>query len=164
MSESVRYLVGAALAAGLVLGGCGAKPAADAKKTADAIKGGGATQATSPACALLTHDEAAKALGAAVGDGEVAGPMGTACQWNAKSGDGYLQVQVVPADYWSPPSMAKGYHKLPEVAAEAYAAPEMEGWSAGAKAGEKMIAVSLSQGGSEAAVIEVLKTSLGRLK
>jgi hypothetical protein len=116
-------------------------------------------------CALITQDEAAKRVGKPVGAGQVAGPLGTACQWTATDDEGYLQVQAVPVDYWSAPSLAAGYRALPGIGQAAYVVPEMGGWAGGAKSAKEMVAVSLTGPAASAeAVADLLKAVVERRK
>lgn len=108
--------------------GCSAQAQvpSDAQKMNDLLTKGPAGQTLSPACGLLTQQEAAAALGRAVKNGEVAA-HGTACHWTDQSGEGQVLVSVVPVYYWSPPSLGKGFHSPNGLELEAYAVPDLSG-------------------------------------
>jgi hypothetical protein len=118
-------------------------------------------------CALISEEEAAAALGAAVRPGAQAGPMGTACQWDARADDAaWVQVQVIDdTGYWSTPSLAPGFRRISGVGREAYVVPEMGGWAAGALMERRMVVVSVAGGSTDQSrAVALLKTVVGRLE
>ncbi len=131
----------------------------------------GNTPAASPAsqeglCSLFTREEIQELLGTPVENGDVAGPLGTACQWNGSADDSaYAQVQVISdTTYWEKPTLAKGYEQLDGIGKEAFVVPEMGGWRAGALTDASVIMVSVSGGTSNRdTAIRLLRTSLERL-
>lgn len=100
-------------------------------------------------------------------DGSVGGPFNTLCQWSIKDGDGYASIQMVTADFWSPPSGAEDYHTLTGIGDEAYSAPGIAGWDAGVLAGNRVVIVSIWDGteakGTPDSAIAFLKDTLTRL-
>jgi hypothetical protein len=132
--------------AAVVMAACGGEPRAE--QVADATTGRAASASPSPICGLFTRQEISSLLALPVGDGEVAGPLGTACQWDATGDDAsYVQVQIVPGhDYWSNPTRAPGYEAVGGIGSEAYVHPELGGWAAGARTDTAVAAVSLAGG------------------
>lgn len=118
-------------------------------------------------CDLFTTAEMSKVLGTKAAEGSVGGPLDTQCQWVMKNGDGYASIQELPADYWSPPSADDNYQKLTGIGDEAYTAPGIGGWDAGAMAGNGMVVVSIWDGtdtrGTPDAAIAFLKETMKRL-
>ncbi|MDR2244368.1 MAG: hypothetical protein LBE15_03035 [Burkholderiales bacterium] len=137
--------------------------AAEARKHADAIKG---NAATSSACALLTREEAHKALGTKVSKGKPSGPMGSACQWESTRDENrFIQVQLVPARYWEDRHAVKGYRRLEGIGQKAYVVPELGDWLVAVQTQKDAVFVSLPQKGtSEADAIELAKIVVERLK
>jgi hypothetical protein len=125
---------------------CGGEP--QVEQGTDASTGRVASANPSPACRLFTRQEISSLLALPVGDGEVAGPLGTSCQWDATSDDAsYVQVQIIPGhDYWTNPTRASGYEAVSGIGSEAYVHPELGGWTAGALTDTAVAAVSLAGG------------------
>ena len=116
-------------------------------------------------CALLTRDEAAKALGAPVDAGATAGPLGSACQWNKTGGNGHVQVQVVRPQDWSPPKLAPKYKKVAGIGKAAYTDEELGGFTAAAVTDRNLVAVELSGGtASRETATALLKAVLARVE
>ena len=104
---------------------------------------------TKDLCSLFTTKEIQELLGAPVGAGKVAGPLGTACQWDGSSDTDatYAQIQVIEdTSYWSKPSLAEGYKALSGIGKEAFVVPEMGGWSAQALTDTAVNAVAVNGG------------------
>lgn len=141
---------------------CGGEP--QAGETADALTGrtAGASASASGVCGLFSRQEIAALLALPVAEGSVAGPGGTACQWDATSDDAaYAQVQVIPGqDYWSNPTRADGYQPVGGIGSEAYVHPELGGWTAGALTDTAVAAVAVAGG---AASRETAVRLLGQL-
>ena len=135
----------------------------EAKKTADALTGDDKKSAAeNPQCKLYTLAEVKKYMGEPVTAGQNAA-LGTGCQWIAKSENGDMMVQVVPASYHVPPTLGKGYRTLPDVGTQGFILPELGGWAAGAIKGDESIHVSMAGPGSKAEiVIDLLKETLKR--
>lgn len=74
--------------------------------------GGAASAQTNPQCHLFTPAELAKFVGEPLASGHVAA-MGTGCQWEGRSEEGYAIIQVVPARYHEPHKAAPGFKNLP---------------------------------------------------
>ena len=133
--------------------------------------GANPTPAASPAsqeglCSLFAREEIEGLLGTPVENGDVTGPLGTACQWNGSADDSaYAQVQVISdTSYWEKPTLAKGYEELDAIGKEAFVVPELGGWRAGAVTDASVIMVSVSGGTSNRdTAIRLLRNSLERL-
>jgi hypothetical protein len=140
---------------------------ADAAASPDSATGAIAASAdSSPLCGLFTAQEIEATLGAPVGAGSVAGPLGTACQWNGSSSDAtYAQIQVIEDEsYWSAPTLGEGYEELSGIGQEAYVIPELGGWTAGALTDKGIVAVALNGGtASHDSVIQFLRDVIARL-
>lgn len=120
---------------------------------------------TADICALLTRNEATKALGAPVDVGEVAGPLGSACQWKKTGGDGHVQVQVVRPRDWSPPKRAAEYRKLPGIGRDAYTIEELGAFVAAAVTDKNLVAVNIRGGTATTdTAVALLKIILSRVE
>jgi hypothetical protein len=124
--------------------------------------------ATSRLCSLYTPAEIKEILGAPVGEGEVAGPMDSACQWNGRSvgADGvYAQIQMIDGTrYWEKHSGAKGYEVLHGIGKEAFVATSLGGWEAGTVNDKAVVFVSLNGGtASRDTAVKFLQSTLERL-
>ena len=122
-----------------------------------------ATQAvaTSDRCALLTQDEASKALGVPLKAGYAAGPQDTACQWDGNAGNIYLQVQVIDdRRYWEPHRHAPSYKPVSGIGQDAYTESVLGGFVAGAVTDKKVILVSESGGKASAENALMLLTKI----
>lgn len=134
----------------------------EAQKTAAVLSGDDKGEAASnPQCKMFTVAEIANYGGGPVNPGRNAA-MGTGCQWTGvkDDGTGTVMLQIVSADYHSPPSGAPGFRKLPDVGKQGFVAPETGGWQAGAIQGERSI--NVSAGGSEAKTIDFLREAMKR--
>jgi hypothetical protein len=123
---------------------------------------------TKDLCSLFTTKEIQDLLGAPVGAGKVAGPLGTACHWSG-SGDAeaiYAQIQVIEdTNYWSKPSLAEGYKALSGIGKEAFVVPEMGGWNAQALTDTAVLAVAVNGGTANSdTAIKLLRLLLERRK
>lgn len=128
------------------------------------------TTATAPSrlCSLFTTAEIKEILGAPVGDGKVAGPMDSACQWEGNSaGDEgvYAQIQLInDTHYWEKHTGAKGYEVLPGIGKEAFVATSLGGWEAGTVTDKAVVFVSLNGGSaSRDTAVKFLRSTLERL-
>ncbi|HEY3025661.1 MAG TPA: hypothetical protein VGJ55_05890 [Pyrinomonadaceae bacterium] len=128
------------------------------------------TTATSPSrlCSLFTSVEIKELLGAPVGEGHVAGPLDSACQWDgSSSGDDpvYAQIQLInDTHYWEKHTGAKGYEALRGIGKEAFVASSLGGWEAGTVTDKAVVFVSVSGGSaSRDTAVKFLRTSLERL-
>lgn len=127
-----------------------------------------AVGATKNLCSLFTAKEIQELLGAPVGAGKVAGPLGTACQWDGSSDADaiYAQIQVIEdTNYWSKPSLAEGYKALSGIGKEAFVVPEMGGWSAHALTDNAVLAVAVTGGSATSdTAVKLLRLLLERRK
>jgi hypothetical protein len=137
---------------------------AKAKEAEKALKVGGKV---SPICSMFTQQEVELMYGARVKPGETAGPLGSACQWNAAEGDGYFQIQIIDdVKYWGKQSLVPGYEELTGIGKEAFVVPEFgDGYTAQALTDKQIIAVGMRGGAtSRDAAVGALKTVLERLQ
>jgi hypothetical protein len=135
-----------------------------AKEADKATKGGGKV---SPICSMFTQQEVELMYGARVKPGETAGPLGSACQWNAAEGEGYFQIQIIDdVKYWGKQSLVPGYEELKGIGKEAFVVPEFgEGYTAQALTDKQIIAIGMRGGAtSRDAAVGALKTVLERLQ
>jgi len=148
-----------------VLAAAAAAQPQDAKKARDRLTGDAAGAAAhNPQCKLFTPAEAGQYIGEPVAAGQNAA-MGSGCQWAAKGDGGDVLVQVVPANYFTPPSLAKGYKALTSIGSKAYVVPEMGGWVAGALVGTEGVVVSVAgKAASETQAVALLRETLKRRK
>ena len=149
----------------------GAKERAESAKSPNAPSvASTSTTAASPSrlCSLFTTAEIKDLLGTAVGDGKVAGPLDSACQWDGNSaGDEgvYAQIQLInDTHYWEKHSGAKGYEELKGIGKEAFVASSLGGWEAAAVTDKAVVFASVNGGsaGRDTAV-RFLRSSLERL-
>jgi hypothetical protein len=117
-------------------------PAAREKVVVNA-EGGGAGKGL---CTLFSAGELSSRLGAELGDGEISGPLDSACQWTVKTGSGNVMIQRIPASFWSAPTQRKSYKALTGIGDKAYTSPGMfDGdWDAAAMHGKFMTIASLN--------------------
>jgi hypothetical protein len=143
---------------------CGGDP--QAESAAEASIANTTRSSQSPTCALFSRQEISSLLTLPVNEGEVAGPLGTACQWDATSDDAaYVQVQIIPGDdYWSNPIRAAGYEAVSGIGREAYVHPEFGGWTAGALTDTAVAAVAMAGGAaSRDAAVGLLRSLVQRM-
>ena len=129
---------------------------------------GSTANAPSRLCSLFTTAEIKEILGAPVGEGKVAGPMDSACQWEGNSaGDEgvYAQIQLINGTrYWEKHSGAKGYEVLPGIGKEAFVATSLGGWEAGTVNDKAVVFVSLNGGSSNRDnAVRFLRSALQKL-
>jgi hypothetical protein len=139
--------------------------APSASASTSAAGSAGNTASTNRLCSLYTTSEIQGILGASVGQGEAAGPMATACQWNGQGDGVYAQVQVIPgADNWEKHTGAKGYEVLPGIGKEAFVAMALGGWEAGTVTDKTVVFVSLNGGtASRNSAVDFLKQTMAKL-
>ena len=121
---------------------------------------------TNRLCSLYTAAEIKSILGISVADGDAAGPMATACQWEGTGADGgFAQVQLVPGrKYWEKHSGAVGYEVLPGIGTEAFVATSANGWEAATVTDKTVLFVTLSGGtSSRNSAVAFLKQTLEKL-
>jgi hypothetical protein len=147
--------------------GKGTEPAKSRAATVAASTG---TTATSPSrlCSLFTTAEIKELLGTPVGEGKVAGPLGSACQWDGNSAgdDGvYAQIQLInDTHYWEKHTGAKGYEALRGIGKEAFVASALGGWEAGTVTDRAVVFASVSGGSaSRDTAVRFLRSTLERL-
>ena len=121
---------------------------AKAKELEKALKGGGKV---SPICSMFTQQEVELMYGDHLKPGETAGPLGTACQWNAADGEGYFQIQIIDdVKYWGKQSLSPGYEELKGIAKEAFVVPEFgDGFTAQAVTEKQIVAIGMRGGSDE---------------
>lgn len=111
-------------------------------------------------CALLTQAEAATALGAPVEPGTVSI---SGCQWPAKAGQGFVQIQVTGARYYQPPP--KTAKMISGIGLEAYTYTDMDAPHAMAKTARSTIVVwAQGEKASYEKVTDLLKTVVSRVE
>jgi hypothetical protein len=123
-------------------------------------------QASGP-CSLFTSDEIGRMLGTTVDEGKPAGPMNSACQWESPTDeDAYVMVQLIDdTQYWETRSGVRGYETHGNVAREAFTAPELGGWMAGALTDSRVVYASVNGGNSSRDLaLQMLRTALQRLE
>ena len=143
-------------------GGGSSSAQADAQKAAAALTGNDTqTAADNPQCKLFTRTEIAKYVGEPV---SAPGNSVGGCQWLATgNGGGDVTVAIVPAEYYEPPTRAKGFKGVPDVGTKGFVAPWLNGWVAGAIVGKDTVRVSLSgPGANETTAIALLKDTIHR--
>lgn len=116
-------------------------------------------------CSLFDKQEIQTLLGTPVAPETAAGPDASACQWNGTTDDAaYAQIQVVAVRYWTPPKAADGYEKLSGLGKEAFVAPEMGGWQAGALTDTAAVLVAAKSGSANRdTAVRLLRDLLGRM-
>ncbi len=148
----------------------GKQRAESAKSPGNSSGASTSTTGTSPSrlCSLFTATEIKELLGAPVGEGHVAGPLDSACQWDGSGSDDppiYAQIQLInDTHYWEKHTGAKGYEVLRGIGKEAFVATSLGGWEAGAVTDKAVVFASVSGGsaGRDTAV-RFLRDSLARL-
>ena len=124
-------------------------------------QGGGAGKGL---CTLFTAAELSGRLGFELGDGVIAAPLDSGCQWTGTVERGRVMIQRTGDDFWSVPKGQKGYKALTGIGDKAYAAPGMfKDWTAAALHGKYMTIVSVKGPDAGAAkAAELLKETLTR--
>lgn len=147
----------------VLLAGCGADSAPDAKKTADTISGADKVAASdNPQCKMFNADEIAGFAGEAFKPGQT-GAAGMGCNWLAGDGSGVVIVTVAPAEYHVETSEAPGYRALPDVGSKGFVAGAGTSWTAATIAGDKTIIAGIdAAGGTEARTIDLLKAAMAK--
>jgi hypothetical protein len=123
----------AALLFTLVATACSRQPHDDAVTTAQALSDAGGGSG-SVACALFTAAQVGERLGTTVSAGTPWGMTGTGCQWSS-DGDDENAVQVVIVDdprYWENLARADGGEALRGIGDQAFVAPWLGAYRAGA--------------------------------
>ncbi|MEO8450508.1 MAG: hypothetical protein ABI647_11985 [Gemmatimonadota bacterium] len=122
-------------------------------------------------CSLLAAEEIEGVLGGPVGPGMVAGPGGTACQWDGMGGRGFgspifAQARVInDKRFWSPPTEVGGYEPVRSVGTEAYVVPDIGGWTAGALTDSSVVTVTLNGGTADRGhAVKLLRILVARMK
>jgi hypothetical protein len=156
-------LIGVMLCLALFNAGVSAQ-SSDPKKTKDILTGDAkGSAATNPQCVLFTPGEIAGYLGVAVGAGQNAAG-GAGCNWTDKSDEAQAILTVVGADYFTEPSLVKGFKRLNGIGKKAWVAPDA-GWSAGALLDDVAVIVNLDgQKASEASTVAFLQEAIKRRK
>jgi hypothetical protein len=76
-------------------------------------------------------------------------PQTTGCDWGAVDGaGGLLTVRLIPARYYTAPTLAKDYAVLPGIGDKAYVISELGGWRAGALKGRDAVIIQVDGGKS----------------
>ena len=160
----MRFPITAAIVAATLLAASGNAQQPDPKKLKDQLTGDvkGAASAN-PQCKLFTQAEISAHAGAPLGPGQNAAG-GTGCMWSDKDFESSAIVQVVPANYFSEPTLVKGFRQLPDVGTRGWVAPD-SGWSAGALVQDEAIVVEVSgKKATEASAIALLQEVIKRRK
>lgn len=154
----------AAASAATTASAAGGAASSAAVTTAPPAGSSAGSAAASGLCAVFTPAELADKLGAKLGAGKTAGPLGSACQWDGPV-DEYVQLQVVEARYFETRDRSiPGYRAIPELGDGAWSVPELGGWACGAPApADKATFVSaVGPKASADLCIEVLKLAVER--
>lgn len=133
----------------------------------DATQGESASTTAGGLCSLFTKKEIEELLGAPVSAGKVAGPMGTACQWDGPEDDEiFAQIQVLKdTHFWINPKQAPGYEAISGIGKEAYVIPDQGGWNARALTDTAILSVALNGGKADRdRAVKLLRSLLERLK
>lgn len=158
----LRSIDGICLAVLLAGAGCG-------KQGTTAPLPAGTTHADAPEhpCTWFTADEIGERLGARVGAGRIAGPLGTACQWDG-IGDAatFVQIQVVrDVSFWSMPEPRPEVAMLTGVGRAAYVEPAVGGFKAAGLLERAFVQVFVGGPTANRAIAErLLVDTLGRVR
>jgi hypothetical protein len=161
-----RLLVLVVVLAAVVLG-CAATPGSSAQTRAPAGAGSSAPEGTGEAsagglCGLFTPEELAPLLGGTPGPGQIAGPLGTACQWiNPASKVDVLFQEVRPDDFEDADDV-DGYRKLEGIGDYAYVAPHPLGRVAAALTADAAYIVLGDESADPDKLADLLKTFVQR--
>ena len=140
-----------------------ATPLGEAKEAAAQLTGeasGGA--ADNPVCKLFTVKELAAYAGEPLGAPDSAA-MGSGCQWPAKDDSGDVLIQIVPAEYHEPHTLADGFRWIADVGEKGFVEKAYDGWSAGAIDGaDSVIAMVAGDGASAETAEALLKETIKR--
>ena len=121
---------------------------------------GNAKGSDAPACKVYSQDEASVWVGAKVRPPELATG---GCQWAIGDGSGSMMLTIVEARYHERPTRQAGYHELKDIPGQAFVAPFMDGWLAGAIVGTDAVRVTLSGPGvTEEKTVALLKDAIKR--
>jgi hypothetical protein len=97
-------------------------------------------------CSRLTREDIAALAGSAVREGQVAGPLGSACSWDFETTGGVF-VQLVTPDYWTSVENPQDsfYRSLPGIGHKAFVQPNLggRGWVAAALFADRIVLVDL---------------------
>jgi len=137
----------------------------DTKAAEETASAAASVGSSSDLCSLFNTQEIRTLLGTPVAVSTVSPPSASACQWDGTTDDGaYAQVQVVGVRYWTPPKSAEGYEKLSGLGKEAFVAPEMGGWQAGALTDTAAALVAVKSGSAtRETAVRFLRDMLGRM-
>lgn len=92
----------------------------------------GVTALANPACRLLDRNEIRAALGAGAAESRTWGAGGLGCEWAVGSGKVVQLVVVKDSQYWEDLAKADGGEALPAIAKQAFVAPWLGSFRAGA--------------------------------
>lgn len=110
------------------------------------------------ACKLLSRDEIAKALGAAVEVGETSGPLGSACSWKIKSQDRTVMLQFVPRKYYEDGARQPGGEALAGIGEKAFVGPWLDDQRAGALTANGAVYVMTPKKDASVALLRAVAT------
>lgn len=115
-------------------------------------------------CASFTSAEVGKYLGTIVARGKVGGPLDSLCQWQTKSGQGFVTIQISSPRHWEAPDLADGFKRVSGIGQAAFVVPQFSGWEAGAQTATNTIYVS-GRGGTfdSRKALEPLRIAVSRL-
>lgn len=97
-------------------------------------------------CARFTADEISALAGSEVGEGQVAGPLDSACAWDFTS-QGIVMVQAMTPDFWSafPQEDDPDYEVVDGIGNEAFVQPALvSGWTAAALYDDRLLLAEVS--------------------
>ena len=97
-------------------------------------------------CARFSSADITALAGSEVGEGQVAGPLDSACAWDFTT-DGMVMVQAMTPDFWSsfPQEGDPDYEELDGIGNEAFIQPSLvSGWTAAALYDDRLLLADVS--------------------
>lgn len=97
-------------------------------------------------CARFSSADISDLAGSEVSEGQVAGPLDSACAWDFTT-DGIVLVQAMTPDFWSafPQTGDPDYAEVPGIGNEAFVQPSLvSGWTAAALFDDRLILADVS--------------------
>jgi hypothetical protein len=179
--KSFRKSIGIAtlLVAASFMTGCDSEMASNADEATKARKSAAASKNNAPIppeCALLTRNEAAKALATKVSEGRLS-VLDSGCQWTDISKDNTdrkIILEVIPVSSWWGGFPAQTERTLEGIGEKAYLTTTVSsgaiiGWTAIAHTKKEVVSVWISWDPAiaktgDASAVELLKIAVGRLK
>lgn len=155
------------VAVGLAVVVAGGACSRQAKGTPGVPPGGSHADAPEHPCTWFTAAEIGDRLGTRVRDGQVAGPLGTACQWEGVTDSkAFVQIQVVrEVSFWTVPRGLADLAMLNGVGKEAYVVPAEGGFKAAGLLENAFVSVFVGGATANRAVAErLLVDTLSRVR